>query len=202
MGLVYGIVAKKIKNSRDFVDALGYSLNGIGKTLVYIFVGSTLISIFKYSNIGNVVVAGLTNLIVSSNFTGLALVFLLFVCSIIATIFVPGSVNKWTIMSSSVVPTFLNAGMSSQFTQLIFRLGECVSIGITPIFAYYIIYLAYLERGSQSKNELSIVDSIRFMLPYSAVTAFTFIALIILWYLINIPLGNCWPSKCRKINFI
>ena len=189
MGLVYGIVAKKIKNSRDFVDALGYSLNGIGKTLVYIFVGSTLISIFKYSNIGNVVVAGLTNLIVSSNFTGLALVFLLFVCSIIATIFVPGSVNKWTIMSSSVVPTFLNAGMSSQFTQLIFRLGECVSIGITPIFAYYIIYLAYLERGSQSKNELSIIDSIRFMLPYSAVTAFTFIALIILWYLINIPLG-------------
>ena len=117
------------------------------------------------------------------------MVFLLFVCSIIATIFVPGSVNKWTIMSSSVVPTFLNAGMSSQFTQLIFRLGECVSIGITPIFAYYIIYLAYLERGSQSKNELSIVDSIRFMLPYSAVTAFTFIALIILWYLINIPLG-------------
>ena len=92
-------------------------------------------------------------------------------------------------MSSSVVPTFLNAGMSSQFTQLIFRLGECVSIGITPIFAYYIIYLAYLERGSQSKNELSIVDSIRFMLSYSAVTAFTFIALIILWYLINIPLG-------------
>lgn len=189
MGLVYGIVSKKIKNSRDFVDALGYSLNGIGKTLVYIFVGSTLISIFKYSNIGNVVVAGLTNLIVSSNFTGLALVFLLFVCSIIATIFVPGTVNKWTIVSSSVVPTFLNAGMSSQFTQLIFRLGECVSIGITPIFAYYIIYLAYLERGSQSKNELSIVDSIRFMLPYSAVTAFTFIALIILWYLINIPLG-------------
>ena len=189
MGLVYGIVAKKIKNSRDFVDALGYSLNGIGKTLVYIFVGSTLISIFKYSNIGNVVVAGLTNLIVSSNFTGLALVFLLFVCSIIATIFVPGTVNKWTIMSSSIVPTFLNAGMSSQFTQLIFRLGECVSIGITPIFAYYIIYLAYLERGSQSKNELSIFDSIRFMLPYSAVTAFTFIALIILWYLINIPLG-------------
>lgn len=189
MGLVYGIVAKKIKNSRDFVDALGYSLNGIGKTLVYIFMGSTLISIFKYSNIGNVVVAGLTNLIVTSNFTGLALVFLLFVCSIIATIFVPGSTNKWAIMSSSVVPTFLNAGMSSQFTQLIFRLGECVSIGITPIFAYYIIYLAYLERGSQSKNELSIIDSIRFMLPYSAVTAFTFVALIILWYLINIPLG-------------
>ena len=189
MGLVYGIVAKKIKNSRDFVDALGYSLNGIGKTLVYIFVGSTLISIFKYSNIGNVVVAGLTNLIVTSNFTGLALVFLLFVCSIIATIFVPGSTNKWAIMSSSVVPTFLNAGMSAQFTQLIFRLGECVSIGITPVFAYYIIYLAYLERGSQGKNELSIIDSIRFMLPYSAVTAFTFVALIILWYLINIPLG-------------
>ena len=137
-----------IKKKRIYIENLNLPYSDIFE----------LISIFKYSNIGNVVVAGLTNLIVSSNFTGLALVFLLFVCSIIATIFVPGSVNKWTIMSSSVVPTFLNAGMSSQFTQLIFRLGECVSIGITPIFAYYIIYLAYLERGSQSKNELSIVD--------------------------------------------
>ena len=60
-GLIYGIITKNIKNNRDFVDSLGYSLNGIGKTLVYVFAGSALISIFKYSNIGNVIVSGFTN---------------------------------------------------------------------------------------------------------------------------------------------
>ena len=78
-GLIYGIITKNIKNNRDFVDSLGYSLNGIGKTLVYVFAGSALISIFKYSNIGNVIVSGFTNLIVNSNFSGLALVILLFI---------------------------------------------------------------------------------------------------------------------------
>ena len=188
-GLVYGIVSKNIKNTRDFVDGLGYSLNGIGKTLVYVFAGSALISIFKYSNIGNVIVAGLTNLIIDSKFTGLALVTLLFVSVIVATIFVPSSITKWSIMSTSVVPTFLNAGMSAEFTQLIFRLGESVSLGLTPLFAYFIIYLAYLERGSQNKNEIGLRDAFSYVLPYSVITGFIFFALIVLWYVIGLPLG-------------
>ena len=188
-GLVYGIISKNIKNTRDFVDGLGYSLNGIGKTLVYVFAGSALISIFKYSNIGNVIVAGLTNLIIDSKFTGLALVTLLFVSVIVATIFVPSSITKWSIMSTSVVPTFLNAGMSAEFTQLIFRLGESVSLGLTPLFAYFIIYLAYLERGSQNKNEIGLRDAFSYVLPYSVITGFIFFALIVLWYVIGLPLG-------------
>ncbi len=188
-GLVYGIVSKNIKNTRDFVDGLGYSLNGIGKTLVYVFAGSALISIFKYSNIGNVIVAGLTNLIIDSKFTGLALVTLLFVSVIVATIFVPSSITKWSIMSTSVVPTFLNAGMSAEFTQLIFRLGESVSLGLTPLCAYFIIYLAYLERGSQNKNEIGLRDAFSYVLPYSVITGFIFFTLIVLWYVIGLPLG-------------
>lgn len=188
-GLVYGIISKNIKNTRDFVDGLGYSLNGIGKTLVYVFAGSALISIFKYSNIGNVIVAGLTNLIIDSKFTGLALVTLLFVSVIVATIFVPSSITKWSIMSTSVVPTFLNAGMSAEFTQLIFRLGESVSLGLTPLFAYFIIYLAYLERGSQNKKEIGLRDAFSYVLPYSIITGFIFFALIVLWYVIGLPLG-------------
>lgn len=189
LGLVYGIVTKKIKNNLDFINSLGYSLNGIGKTLVYIFAGSALISIFKYSNIGNVIVAGFTNLISNSNFSGLALVILLFVSTIICTLFVPSSVTKWSIMSTSIVPTFLNAGMTAEFTQLVFRMGECVSLAITPLFAYFIIYLAYLERETQNKNKFGIGDAISYMIPYSVVTLFALLGLIILWYLIGIPLG-------------
>ena len=92
-------------------------------------------------------------------------------------------------MSTSIVPTFLNAGMTAEFTQLVFRMGECVSLAITPLFAYFIIYLAYLERETQNKNKFGIGDAISYMIPYSVVTLFALLGLIILWYLIGIPLG-------------
>ena len=188
-GLLYGIGAKTIKNNREFIESLGYSLNGIGKTLVLIFASATFISIFKQTNIGNVIVAALTTLIADSNFSGLALVILLFVSSAIATIFVPGTVAKWSIMSSQVVPTFINVGVSGEFAQTVFRFGECVTLGLTPLFAYFIVYLAYLEKYNQNEKTMSLLSSIKYQVSYSACTACVLLAIIVLWYLISLPLG-------------
>jgi len=188
-GLLYGIGAKTIKNNRDFIESLGYSLNGIGKMLVFIFASATFISIFKQTNIGNVIVAWLTNIITNSDFTGLALVVLLFISSAIATVFVPGSTTKWAIIAPQVVPAFINVGISGEFAQLVFRFGECATLGLTPLFAYYIVYLSYMEKYNQNENTLSLSRSIKYQLSYSACTGGILLALIILWYLISLPLG-------------
>ena len=188
-GLFYGIGAKTIKNNREAVTALGYSLNGMGKTIMYIFAASTFISIFKQTNIGNVVTAGLSNLISSSGFTGLALVILLFACSAIATIFLPGTVNKWTIMSAQVIPTFLSAGLSGQFAQVVLRFGECATLGLTPVFAYFIVYLAYLEKYSQEENTLRLSTVVKYQVPYSIATGLILLVILVVWYLIGLPLG-------------
>ena len=189
LGLLYGIGAKTIKNNREFIESLGHNLNGIGKTLVFIFAASTFISIFKQTNIGNVVVALLTNIIYKSNFSGLALVIMLFVFSAIATLFVPGTTNRWAIMSSQVIPTFVNVGISAEFTQVIFRFGECMTLGLTPIFAYYVIYLAYLEKYNQEENTTSMFKSFKYQMPYSLVVGGILLAILVLWYVIAIPLG-------------
>ncbi|MBQ6840807.1 MAG: AbgT family transporter [Bacilli bacterium] len=188
-GLLYGIGAKTIKNNREFIESLGHSLNGIGKTLVFIFASATFISIFKQTNLGNVIVAGFTNLISSSDFSGLALVILLFIASAVSTIFVPSSVSKWAIMAPQVVPTFINVGISGEFAQLIFRFGECASLGLTPLFAYFIVYLAYLERYNQDEKSMSIFTSIKYQSSYAACTAGILLLFLVLWYIISLPLG-------------
>ena len=188
-GLLYGIGSKSIKNNREFIDSLGYSLNGVGKTLVFIFASATLISIFKYSNIGNTITAFLTNLVADSGFSGLALVLLLFFASMITTLFVPTSVLKWEIMSSQIAPIFLNAGLSAEFCQTIFRFGESVTIGLTPIFAYFVVYMAYLERYNQDKNYFGLRNAIKYQLPYSIATFVILLVLIIVWYVLSLPLG-------------
>ena len=174
LGLSYGIGAKTIKNNKEFVDALGHSLNGIGKILVMIFAASAFINIFKQSNIGNVVAGALTNLMQNSNFGGLPLVLLLFIFAGVV---------------SGVIIKLMNAGISPEFTQLVFRLGSSVTLGLTPVFVYFVVYLAYLENYNQSNKPITIKEAIKYQLPYAAVTCVLYLLFIIIWYLVKFPIG-------------
>ena len=188
LGLSYGIATKTIKNQKDFGDALAYSLDGIGKILVLLFFASTLIFIIKKTNIGAVVTASFANLISTSDFTGLPLVIIFFIFSGIATILLPGSINRWAIFSGGVVPSFMNAGLSPEYATLVFRAGECVTYGLTPIMAYYVIYLAFMELYSHDEGE-GLFGCIKYIIPYSIGTFIMWLVIIILFYIIGLPLG-------------
>ena len=188
LGLFYGIGAKAIKNNKEFIDSLGYSLNGIGKVLVMIFAAATFINIFKESNIGNVLAAALANLINNSNFSGFPISILLFLVSIVTTLFLPSPINGWAVLSS-VVPTLMQAGVSPEFSQLIYRFGNAVAIGLTPIFAYFIVYMAFLGNYNQSDKPITLKDAISYQLPYALLTGALFLAILMVWYIVGMPLG-------------
>ncbi len=189
LGLFYGIGSRTIKNHQDFIDTLGHSLDGTGKTLVLIFFASLFISLFKETNIGSVIVASLANLFSSLNFSGLPLVILLFLISAVATFFVPTSITKWSILAPVVVPVMMNAGISPEFSQVIFRFGESSVMGLTPLMAYFVIYLAMLNKYHDKDNSIPLMEALRYQIPYCIVTFFVLLTLIILWYVIGLPLG-------------
>ena len=188
LGLAYGIGAKTITNNKEFIDALGHSLNGIGKILVMIFAVSIFINIFKESNIGNVVAAAFTNLINNSNFGGFPLLILLFLATIITSLFLPNAINSWSIFSATV-PALMEAGVSPEFSQLVYRLGGSVAIGLTPVFVYFIVYLAFMETYNQSNKPVTMLEAVRYQLPFALITAAVFLVVIILWYITGLPLG-------------
>ena len=188
LGLSYGIGAKTIKNNKEFVDALGHSLNGIGKIIVMIFAASAFINIFKQSNIGNVVAGALTNLMQNRNFGGLPLVLLLFIFAGVIALFQPTVLFSYNIVSGVIIK-LMNAGISPEFTQLVFRLGSSVTLGLTPVFVYFVVYLAYLENYNQSNKPITIKEAIKYQLPYAAVTCVLYLLFIIIWYLVKFPIG-------------
>ena len=189
LGLFYGLGARTIKDHKDFVSSLGYSLDGVGETIVLIFVASLFISVFKNSYIGETIVAALANILEGTNFQGVALIILLFIVSMVATLVLPGSVSKWEILSPVVIPVFMNAGMTPEFAQIIFRFGESVTMGLTPIMAYFVIYLAILNKNTKDKKSVNILTAIKYQIPYAVITGLVLIALLILWYIIGLPLG-------------
>ncbi len=189
LGLSYGIGAKTIGNHKDVCEDISHSLDNLGQTLVLIFFASTFISILKYTEIGNVITAMLSSLISSSGFTGIPLILLVFLVVIICTIISPQSINKWAILSGIVVPTMMNAGMSAEFAQLVFRAGECVSYGLTPVLAYFVIYLTFIQQYNQDPKGISIWETIKYIMPYALFTMVMWICLLILAYLIGLPTG-------------
>jgi len=188
-GFFYGLGAKTIKNNRDLCDYLGHSLDGIGKTLVLIFFASTLISIFKDSNMGNVFVALMANFLASSSITGIPLIIISFILIAFVSLLVPSPVTSWSILSGVVVPVFMNAGMTAEFAELVFRSAQSVTYGLTPLMAYFVIYLAFLDKYSDESKPISMFSSIRFVLPYSGAVALIWIALLIISYILGLPIG-------------
>ena len=188
-GFFYGIGAKTIKNNKDFSDALGHSLDGTGKILVLIFFAATFVSIFKQTNIGPYIVANLANFLGNNHFTGITLIIIIFLIAAISTIFLPSSISKWSILGGIAVPVCMNAGIAPEFSQVIFRFGECMTLGLTPLFAYYVIYLAYLEKYNQKSRPLSLFETLKYQIPYCLLTGLVLLIIVIIWYVIGLPIG-------------
>jgi len=189
LGFFYGIGAKTIKNNKDFCDDLGHSLDGIGKTLVLIFFASTFISVFKKTGIGEVITAALANLLTMESLGTFPLIIMLFGISAISTFVLPNSTFKWAILAGIAVPALMDAGLSPEFTQVIFRFGESMTMSLTPLMAYYVIYLAYLEKYNQDNKPISLFKTLKYQLPYTIVIGIVLLSLLIVWYIIGLPIG-------------
>ena len=83
----------------------------------------------------------------------------------------------------------MQAGISPEFAQIIFRLGNAVSIGLTPIFAYFIVYLAFLATYNQSSKPITLKAAIKYQLPFAGATLALFLGMILVWYIVGMPLG-------------
>jgi len=189
LGLFYGLGAKTIRNSNDFCDDLSHSLDGIGKTIILIFLASVLINVFKKSNIGTVVTALISNLISNSNFTGVPMLIAYFIGCAIATLVLPNSTSKYTILASGCVPALMNVGFSAEFSQIIFRFAEGTTYGLTPIMAYFVIYLAYMEKYNTNETPIGLYKIMKYQYKYSLATFIVMLIILVVWYLVGLPLG-------------
>lgn len=187
-GLTYGLVTKSIRTNKDLTRSLSHSLDGIGSIIVLIFFASIFINIFKKTNIGLVVTASLTKLITIFDFTGVGLIIALLLIVMISNFFATSSILKWTIMAGVVIPTFMNASLSPELAQIIFNAGDSITNGLTPLFAYFVIYIAFLEKYNQGEG-ITLKKSLKYMFPYSVTTFIIWFVILLGWYITGLPLG-------------
>ena len=186
-GFLYAIGAKKISNNRELCECLSHSLDGIGKVIVLLFFASTYISLLKYTNIGELITAALANIINASNFNGIPLMVLVFIASAVSTILLPSLTSRWQILAPTVVPTMMTAGFTPEASQLVFTVGSSITYILTPVMAYYVIYIAYLEK--YNKEGVDLKKSLSYVLPYSLFIMAMWVILLVLFYIVKINIG-------------
>ena len=154
------------------------------------FFTSQLIAILEWSNLGEFICAKLVDITGSLQFSGLPLIIFFILITIVSSIFLPGTMAKWQLMSPTIIPLFMRSNITPDFTQFIFKVTDGIGKSFTPLFIYFIVMLAFLEKYRvDEKKKVSIFGTLKLLMPTTIVIALVWILIICLWYLIGIPIG-------------
>lgn len=186
-GIIYGITTRQIKSDRDIIRLFNNSLNGIGEMLILIFVASQFISLFRYTNMGNVISINIFNLIRDGEFSFIILILLSFFGIAISGLFLPSLASKYSLFVPVLMPLFMKSNMTPEFTSAIFRLASSISNIITPLSSYFVVFIGFI--GLYSKNDFSIKKCYKLLMPYLIGVIVLWLFIIIGWYVLKAPIG-------------
>ena len=185
--IVYGYITKQLKNDQDLIKILTSNLNNIGELLLIIFFASLWVALFKYSNIGEVVVAILFDLIRSADFSFVLLIIFSFIAIVLSGLFVSSFADKWEMFAPALMAQFMKSNITPAFTGAIFRLASGISNVATPVFPYFAVYVGYM--GLYNKNDFSVRKCYGLLMPYLIGIVILFLFIIIAWYVLGAPIG-------------
>lgn len=187
---IYGKFSKNIETSRGFSEGLAKCLHHSGYLLVLMFFTSQMIAILDWTNLGEVVVCRLVQMLSLFQMSGILLIIVFFVMVLIMTIIMPSTLEKWTIVSPLIVPLFMRSNITPELTQFIFQVADGIGKSITPLFAYFMVMLGLMHHNNADEEySISIFGTIKLMLPTTLIIAAFWLILIVIWYLAGFPLG-------------
>lgn len=195
-GLAYGIGSKKFKNDRDVFNECHDNLKSLGGVIILIFFASQFIALFKKTNIGVILTGIVANVIDSISFSGIPLLILSVLLIAFANLFLTTPQAKWIILAPVIVPPLMQSNISPQFLQFVLRAADSMTKGITPLSAFFVVFIAYMNIYNKDKeNPIGIFKAIKIIMPYCVIISITWLLLLIGWYIIGLPIGpNVYPT--------
>lgn len=185
-GVVYGLKAKTIRNSKDFAKFMGDTIADLGPYIVLGFFAAQFIAVFKYTHLGEMLAlsggAWLASL--QLDVSVLLVAFVLLAC--LGNLLIGSMSAKYAFMAPVFVPMLMQAGVAPELTQVAYRIGDSVTNVITPLNPYMIIILALLQKYQRNAGIGTLVS---LTLPYSIGFLIAWIILLMVWLLLALPLG-------------
>lgn len=185
-GVVYGYVAGTAKNHRDIVKGMSHAMSGMGYYVVMAFFCAQFIFAFGQSNLGALLaIKGALWLKEMAFPMGVTLAGIVFLTATV-NLFVGSASAKWALIGSVMVPMLMELGVSPDFTQAAYRVGDSSTNIITPLLPYFPLIIVFCRKYVQSTG---IGTLIALMLPYSVAMLVCWTAFLLGFWALDIPLG-------------
>lgn len=187
-GTIYGICVGKIKKLADIPAMMVVSVKGISGLIVLVLVMSQFVAFFQWSNLDRILAISGANLLNAMQFQGPLLLVTTIVVVMLMNLFLGSSSAKWAVLAPIIVPMFLylENPITPAVSQLVYRIGDSTTNGISPLYPYFPLALGWLR---EYKKDAGVGTLIRLLLPYALFTGIAWIILLLLWYFIGIPVG-------------
>ncbi|MFQ5547420.1 MAG: AbgT family transporter [Woeseia sp.] len=185
-GIVYGIAAGTMKSSRDMIAGMKKSMESMGYYLVIMFFIAQFIYAFGQSNLGVLLAlegaAALKAMAMPAAITVTGIIIL----TGFINLFVGSASAKWALIAPIFVPMLMQLGISPDFTQAAYRVGDSSTNIITPLMPYFPLVVVFCQRYVKSTG-IGTVTAM--MLPYSITFLVVWTIFLLLYWLTGLPLG-------------
>ncbi|MEG0730650.1 MAG: AbgT family transporter, partial [Cetobacterium sp.] len=104
-------------------------------------------------------------------------------------LFVGGASSKWLMLSPVFIPMFVELGLTPEYTQLAYRIGDSTTNIISPLMTYFPIIVAFAAKYAKKDEDMGVGTIIAMMLPYSIIFLIGWTAMFIAWTYLGLPIG-------------
>ncbi|WP_276789551.1 AbgT family transporter [Veillonella magna] len=185
-GIIYGLITGSIRSDRDVVKMMTETMSGMGGYIVLAFVAAQFLAYFKWSNMGLIIAIEGANTLKESGFVGIGLVIAFIILAGFINLFIGSASAKWAIMAPVFVPMLLLLGYDPALTQMAYRIGDSITNPISPLFPYFPICIAFAQRYMPKVGMGTVIAN---MLPFSIVFGILWTILLVIFIVMNLPLG-------------
>lgn len=187
---IYGKFSRNLETSQGFTESLSKCLQNSGYLLALMFFASQMLAILEWTNLGEVIVCKLVEMLSLLQISGVLLIVVFFILVVVMTLFMPSMLAKWTVVSPLIVPLFMRANITPDMTQFVFQVADGIGKSITPLFVFFIVMLGFMHNNNADEEyNISIFGTIKKLLPTVLIAAIFWIIFIAIWYLAGFPIG-------------
>lgn len=186
VGIAYGFGARTIKSDSDVMKGMGKSMETLGTYIVLVFFAAQFVAYFNWTNIGMVVAVKGADALKASGLGPIPLMIAFVAISAVINLVMGSASAKWAIMAPVFIPMFMLLGYSPEFTQVAYRIGDSVTNIISPMMSYFALIVAFIQRYLPQAGIGTVIAT---MLPYTIIFFIGWVMLLIIWILLDLPLG-------------
>lgn len=185
-GVVYGLASKTYSSTKDIIESMTKSMQGMGYYVVMAFFCALFIDAFAKSNLGALLALKGASGLQALNFPGQVTIVGIIVLTAFVNIFIGSASAKWALIAPIMVPMLMQLGISPDLTQASYRVGDSVSNIITPLMPYFPLVVVYCQKYVKDTGIGTLVS---IMIPYSIAFFVLWTIFLLVYWALGIPLG-------------